>query len=209
MKRKMAVVLLIVMLFVLTGCKGNPKGTELQVVRKNDEQVFVTYNYDDQTITVSSELFTVTAYDSDGNPLHTPGSMKNQDMYRYEYDDGDLTIYYPNEAIWWESSTAGGWSNDYDPERYIEGEVLARQIRAAYDAPSGNPDAVLGVAVLSLVLILMGIFMIKDPEAVIHMKYAIRFHYVEPTDFALAEIRIAGVVAIAVAVIAFLLAAFG
>lgn len=213
MKRKIAALLLLVMLLMLTACKSSPKGTDFQTVQKNGEPLYVTYYYEDQIIRVRDQPFSGAAYDSNGNLIAELGSTENEDTYRYKYDDGDLTIYYPNEATWWESESAdgaiGGWSNDYDPERYIEGEVLARQIRAAYDAPSGNPDAVLGVAVLSLVLILMGIFMIKDPEAVIHMKYAIRFHYVEPTDFALAEIRIAGVVAIAVAVIAFLLAAFG
>lgn len=202
MKRKIAVVLILVLLLMLTACQQAPESPGIQIVAKNGEELFVVYHYDEQTITVGKTLATV--YGPDGELIW------EEDRYSYEYDDGDIMIHYPNGATWWENTTdtgaISGWDGDYDPDRYIDGAVLAQQLNQAYRDVGKDWDDVVLIGILCLVIIIVGIFMIKDPETVIRMKYGLRFYHVEPTEFALSEVRFGGVIAIVGSVILFLVA---
>lgn len=207
MKRKIAVVLILVLLLTLTACGRAPKGTEIQIVEKNGEELFVVYHFAEQTITVGKTLST--AYGPDGELLW---EEDRKDQYSYEYEDGDITITYPNGATYWESASAngaiGGWDGDYDTDRYVDGMTLAMQLNQAYRNAGKDWDYVVIAALFGIVMIIVGIFMIKDPETMIQWEYGLRFYHVEPTEFYIGATRVSGVVLIAAAVILFLVALY-
>ena len=205
MKRKIAFILMLVMLMLLTlaACATKPKGTEIKTVEKNGDTLFVIYDFDDQTISVGSTL--VSVYGPDGELIW---DEDRKDEYRYVYDNGNITITYPNGATWWESSTAGGWDDDYDPERYIDGDILARQLTQAYQYSRKNWDSVLVVGFFSLIIIVVSILDIKHPDVLHRMRYGLWVRNAEPTEFALTISRLCGVVAIVLAVIGFLVVLF-
>lgn len=205
MKRKIAFILMLVMLMLLTlaACATKPKGTEIKTVEKNGDTLFVIYDFDDQTISVGSTL--VSVYGPDGELIW---DEDRKDEYRYVYDNGNITITYPNGATWWESSTAGGWSNDYDPERYIEGEFLARQLTQAYQSSRKNWDSVFLVGLVCLLIIGLCIVDIIHPDIFYRLRYGLWVQNAEPTEFAMTMSRIGGIVGIVLSVILFLLVLF-
>ena len=203
MKRKIAIVLLAVMLLTLVACQRAPKGSDILTVEKDGKKLFVIFKYEEQTISVGETLSTV--YGPDGELIW---EEDRKDRYRYEYDDGDITIVYPNGATWWTSSTAGGWDDDYDPERYIDGDILARQLTQAYQYSRKNWDPVLVVGFFSLIIIVVSILDIKHPDILHRMRYGLWVQNAEPTEFALTISRLCGVVTIVLAVIGFLVVLF-
>lgn len=207
MKRKIAFILMLVMLMLLTACQQAPKGATWQHITKDGEVVGLTINFDEQTITASDDIVTVIAYDSNGNAIgDTP--TEDKDVYHYTYDDGNITITYPNGATYWESSTAGGWDNDYDPERYIEGDVLAQQLNQAYQYARKNWDSVFLVGLVCLLIIGLCIVDIIHPDIFYRLRYGLWVQNAEPTEFAMTMSRIGGIVGIVLSVILFLLVLF-
>ena len=207
MKRKIAIALLVVMLLTLAACERAPKGTTRQHIMKDDEVVTLVINFDQQTITAGGDLVIITAVDNNGTVIGgTP--QKEGDVYHYTFEDENITITYPNGATWWTSSTAGGWDNDYDPERYIDGDILARQLTQAYQYSRKNWDSVLVVGFFSLIIIVVSILDIKHPDVLHRMRYGLWVQNAEPTEFALTISRLCGVVAIVLAVIGFLVVLF-
>lgn len=207
MKRKIAVVLILVLLLTLTACGRAPKGTEIQIVEKNGEELFVVYHFAEQTITVGKTLSTV--YGPDGELLW---EEDRKDQYSYEYEDGDITITYPNGATYWESASAngaiGGWDGDYDTERYIDGMILAQQLNLAYQNSGKNWDEVVIVGLVCLLIIGLGIVDIMHPELLFSLRYRLWVRDAEPTEFALMMSRIGGVICIVLSVIMFLIVLF-
>ena len=195
------------MILMLTACAAKPKGTEIKTVEKNGDTLFAIYDYDAKTIRVGSTLASV--YGPDGELIW---EEDRKDEYRYEYDNGDITIHYPNGATYWESASAngaiGGWDGNYDTERYIDGMILAMQLTQAYNNSGKDWDYVVVAGLFGIVMIIVGIFMIKDPETMIQLEYGLRFYHVEPTEFYIGATRVSGVVLIAGAVILFLVALY-
>ena len=211
MKRKIAVVLLAVMLLTLAACERAPKGTTRQHIMKDDEVVTLVINFDQQTITAGGDLVIITAVDNNGTVIGgTP--QKEGDVYHYTFEDENITITYPNGATYWESATTTGavigWDDDYDPERYIDGDILARQLTQAYQYSRKNWDSVLVVGFFSLIIIVLSILDIKHPDVLHRMRYGLWVQNAEPTEFALTISRLCGVVAIVLAVIGFLVVLF-
>lgn len=206
MKRTVAILLLIVMVLTLTACSAHPSGTEVQTLEKNGQVVIALYNYDEKTISVGRLLYS--AYDQDGELIW---EEDRKDIYRYEYDGGNLTIIYPNGVVWSESPTSTGaaisWDDSYDPQRYIEGDVFAMYLNQAYMSSDIREDVV-GIGFACLIMAAIGVVMIKAPEELIEMKYGWRFKNAEPTEFAIKEVRISGIVVIVISVVIFLIAAF-
>ena len=54
----------------------------------------------------------------------------------------------------------------------------------------------------------VGVGMFVVPEELIEMKYGWRFKNAEPTEYAVWEVRIGGIIVVVVAVVIFLIAAF-
>ena len=205
MKRTVALLLLVVMVITLSACSTSPRGTEVQMIEDNGNIVMLTFNYDEKTISAGSSLFTV--YDPDGELVWEEDC---KDIYRYEYDGGNITITYPNGAVWIESPTSTGaaisWDDNYDPQRYIEGDVLARYLEEAHRPRSR--EGIVGIGFACLIMATVGVVMFVVPEELIEMKYGWRFKNAEPTEFAVWEVRIGGIVVVIVAVVIFLIAAF-
>jgi hypothetical protein len=212
LKRKIAIVFILVMLVLLTACGRAPKGTDWQPISIDGEAVSLVINFDEQTIAVGGELVTITAYGSNGDVIGPTAPEKEPDIYHYTYDDGDITITYPNGATYWESASANGtvsgWDGDYDTDRYVDGMTLAMQLNQAYRNAGKDWDYVVSAALFGIVMIIVGIFMIKDPETMIQWEYGLRFYHVEPTEFYIGATRVSGVVLIAAAVILFLVALY-
>ena len=196
MKRTVALLLLVVMVITLSACSTGPRGTEFQTVEHNGNVVMLTFDYDEKTITAS-------------NKWNDTG--KANEVYRYEYDGGNITITYPNGAVWIEAPTSTGaaisWDDNYDPQRYIEGDVFATYLKQAYMSPQIR-EGIVGIGFACLIMAAVGVVMFVVPEELIEMKYGWRFKNAEPTEFAIWEVRIGGIVVVIVAVVIFLIAAF-
>lgn len=207
MKRTVALLLLVVMVITLSACSASPRGIETQVVGKNGEPVILTFNYDEKTITAGGDMFTV---EVGGVPVWSDTPAEDEDVYRYEYDGGNITITYPNGAVWIESPTSTGavisWDDNYDPQRYIEGDVFVPYLKQAY-MPQYR-EGIGGIGFACLIMAAVGVVMFVVPEELIEMKYGWRFKNAEPTEFAVWEVRIGGIVVVIVAVVIFLIAAF-
>ena len=195
MKRTVALLLLAVMLVTLSACSTGPKGTEIQTVEHNGNIVMLTFNYDEKTITAS-------------NGWNDTGEANA--VYHYEYDGGNITITYPNGAVWIESPTSTGavisWDDNYDPQRYIEGDVFVPYLKQAY-MPQYR-EGIGGIGFACLIMAAIGVVMFAVPEELIEMKYGWRFKNAEPTEFAVWEVRIGGIIIVVVAIVIFLIAAF-
>ena len=207
MKRKIAIILILVMILMLTACAAKPKGTEIKTVEKNGDTLFAIYDYDAKTIRVGSTLASV--YGPDGELIW---EEDRKDEYRYEYDNGDITIHYPNGATYWESASAngaiGGWDGNYDTERYIDGMILAMQLTQAYNNSGKNWDEVVIVGLVCLLIIGLGIVDIMHPELLFSLRYRLWVRDAEPTEFALILSRMGGVIGIVLCVIMFLIVLF-
>ena len=195
------------MLLTLAACQRAPKGTTYQVIQKNDEIVSLVIDFDEKTIAAGEGIVSVTAYDSNGNAIgSTP--QKEKDVYHYTFEEGNITITYPNGATWWENTTdtgaIGGWDGDYDTDRYIDGAVLAQQLNQAYQYSRKNWDEVVIVGLVCLVIIGLSIVDIMHPDIFYRVRYGLWVRNAEPTEFALMVSRICGVICIIASVITFL-----
>lgn len=116
----------------------------------------------------------------------------------------EVEITYPDGSnYWWHmqdngafSSGAGGWSEDYDANRYVDGDVLCDVL--SEEAPA---EANSGKTVAIVFLIAVGIFNLASPRTAWELEWGWRFKNAEPSDMALAMNRIGGGIAIVVAVV--------
>lgn len=192
MKRKLALVLLTVILLVLSGCSSAPTGTETRFLSHNGEALAAVFDYTAQTITVGKlggETVVV-------NGVEVGGEEK--DVYTYKYQDGDITITYPNGAKYWESASATGavisWDDSYDAKRYVDGTSLAMHLTEAYEGPD-NKIQMNGAILLGCpFLVIVGVFLAWDPVTVLEYRYRWWFKNVEPSDWAILSTRISGVI---------------
>lgn len=195
------------MLLALTACQRSPKGTTWQHITKDDEVLTLVIDFDAKTITAGDFPFSITAVDSNGNIIGD-APQKEGDVYHYTFDDGDITITYPNGATWWANGSVGGWDGDYDTGRYIDGDTLARQLTQAHQYARKNWDNVLIVGLVCLLIIGLCIVDIMHPDIFYKMRYGLWVQNAEPTEFALMMSRIGGIVGIVLAVILFLCVLF-
>ena len=207
MKRIIAIILILVMMLMLTACAAKPKGSEIKTVEKNGDTLFAIYDYDAKTIRVGSTLASV--YGPDGELIW---EEDRKDEYRYEYDNGDITIHYPNGATYWESASAngaiGGWDGNYDTDRYIDGMTLAMQLTQAYNNSGKNWDEVVIMGLVCLVVIGLCLVDVIHPEWFFELRYSLWVRNAEPTEFALMMSRMGGVIGIVLCVIMFLIVLF-
>ena len=137
--------------------------------------------------------------------------------YTYHYTfSGDASGYsaeitYPDgSTYWWSRQTnsngigfgGGGWSDDYDPDRYVSGDILCDILEAG--APQANKQASPGEALLGIVLIGGGLVSAIAPQVGWHLSEGWKFKAAEPSEMALGLGRAGGVFAIIIGVIALL-----
>lgn len=132
------------------------------------------------------------------------------DVYRYMVSRNGCSITYPNRATYWESNTGMGWDDDYDPERYIDGEILCSVLENEQEALSGPDDFPLTIQTVLCCLFLlgMGLWAVIAPESMLCLGGGWRYKNAEPTEFSITMEQIRGWFFIALAVIFFLLALF-
>lgn len=132
--------------------------------------------------------------------------------YQYEISgsssDYSINITYPDgSTYWWRTHNSGGgtvgsggWSDDYDETRYVDGWTLCDVLEE--NAPKEkDPKNVLVI----LVLFVIGIFNTVSPRTAWYLEYGWRYKNAEPSDLALGLNRLGGIVAMIAAVIIILI----
>lgn len=178
MKRQI-VVLFLLLTFLLSAC--TPESTP-------------TVN----TVTLNGEAYTVDS--QQGTITH------GEDVYLIMVEVGTINrttkILYPNGATYYytESETGGhgGWSEDYDPDRYVDGDTLLAVLEM--DVP--KPTQRQGHPLLGLLLILVGLVEAIFPQFGWYLRYGWAFKNGEPSDLALGLSRAGGVVMLIIGIIA-------
>ena len=157
----------------------------------SETQTQYTVEQNGKTFTVDKESRII----SDGNYVYHYNFNGNSSEYR-------VNITYPDGSnYWWnmgEHSGSGGWSNDYDPKKYADGDVLTRVILA--DAPRA-PRHTGGNGLAIILLLAIGILNIAAPYASWYLEYGFRYKDAEPSDAAIFLNRLGGVVAVIIAII--------
>ena len=177
MKKCFFIISIVILIFALCSCTPAPTK---YTVDKNG----VTYeiNKENKTISDGSNIF---KYEFEGNE-----------------SDYEVNITYPDgSTYWWDMSGVmgnGGWSDGYDPDKYVDGDVLTNILLE--DAPKATKHS--GGSIIAIILLIaLGIFNVAVPHAAWYLEYGWRYKDAEPSDFALGLNRFGGVVAIIIAVI--------
>ena len=169
--RKLLPILLLLTL-LLGACSRQPAPTVYNV------------EYAGMTFTLDTENNTIT---------------QGEDVYRLTFsgfgNSRETVITYPNGATYRWTETAGGghggWSEDYDPERYVSGDVLLgalEQDRPGTDqSRSGNP-------LLGILFLIIGALELIFPQLGWYLKHGWAIKDAEPSDLALGVARTLGVV---------------
>ena len=168
--------LLLTLLLLLCACGSEAPPSGVYEVERGGRTY--TVDQDNQTITCDGETYRFSVQGSGSRIL--------------------TEITYPNgSTYWWETSEmggAGGWSDDYDPSAYVDGDVLLAVLgtdRATPERGGGNP-------LLGLLIIALGIWGVAAPRSVWYLSYGWRYKDAEPSDMALVAERLGGGVAIVV-----------
>lgn len=111
--------------------------------------------------------------------------------YPYQVGGDSITITYPNGSTYTEGrrgiTVTVGWSNDYDPKAYTDGEILAEVLWEALDAKGERLPPFLGMLVAAL-----GAWNLLSPETAWYVRRGWWYRNAEPSDLGLAVTRISG-----------------
>ena len=126
-------------------------------------------------------------------------------IYKYKFvgndSDYEVNITYPDgSTYWWKMrgySGSGGWSDDYDREKYTDGDILTDVLLE--DAPKAKYSGENFLAII--LLIALGLFNIFAPHTAWYLEYGWRYKDAEPSDAAVVFNRLGGIVAIIIATI--------
>lgn len=120
-------------------------------------------------------------------------------IYKFEMSGTGRTevrIIYPNGSTFWRSydseySYSGGWSEDYDENAYVPGDVLLDLLER--DAPSSGKK---GNPLLGIFLIAIGLWHVLAPQSAWYLSKGWYYKDAEPSEAALGMYRIGGVLAV-------------
>lgn len=124
--------------------------------------------------------------------------------YQYEFSGNtsnyNIDIVYPNGSTYWfnqsDFSGYGGWSDDYDEEKYVDGDTLCDVLLEK------TPKEVHFEKYFAVILFAaVGIFQIASPYTAWYLGYGWRYKNAEPSDTALVVNRVMGVFAVIIAII--------
>ena len=158
---------------------------------------------DANTISVAGKDGTVYVIDSENGTI-------SDGTYTYQYKISGsssgytIDITYPDgSTYWWRtqksgsfSTGSGGWSDDYDENRYVDGDTLCDVLEA--DVPEEKESK---SVLLIFLFLIVGVFNAAFPYAAWYLEYGWRYKNAEPSDMALGLSRLGGIVAIIIAVI--------
>ena len=174
MKRPIFLMLCLLAAILLTACGGRRESAS---------------TYEKDGYTVDREAGTIT---------------HGEDVYTFTVSGGgsssSIRITYPNGATYfWEWSGNGGhggWSDDYDPVRYADGDFLRDLLD--FQAPAQEEE----ISPLLIVLLLaVGGFNLAAPRASWYLTYGWRYKDAEPSGVALVLNRVVGALAVLLAVV--------
>lgn len=181
-RKRLAVLAALLSLLLLVGC-GQVRSSVYDV------------EYGGGTYTVDKENQTIT-YD---------GATIQVEMLSGSGGGYEVTFTYPDgSTYWWDQSSsgmgAGGWSDDYDSERYVDGWTLIGVVDKAWSNQGGGGGAS-GSVLAGLLLILFGAVGVVEPKAIWYLNSGWRYKDAEPSDLALLVHRFGGGVAAVVGLI--------
>lgn len=172
----------VVLLCICLGACSREESGPKTVVRNNK-----TYTIDDEAMTIS-----------DGK--HT---------YRYQIQGSgtsrvDFDITYPDgSSYYWTQSMSGGmghgyggWSDDYDEKKYVDGQTLIAVLETQIPEPKEPKNVI-----LIFILIAVGLFNALTPETAWYLSDGWRYKNAEPSDTALEFTRFGGIAAIVIGVL--------
>lgn len=144
---------------------------------------------DNQTFTVDKALSTI---------------FDGINTYKYEITpDGwgyAVTIIYPDGSEYSRKDTGsfiiGGLSDDYDENKYVNGDILCQVLETDYPRAADNKNYF-----LSMVLFAIGIFNIAATKTAFYFSYGWRYKDAQPSDEALIIMKIGGIAAVIAAVL--------
>jgi len=138
---------------------------------------------------------------SDGTYIYEYTFSGNSSEYRIEitYPDGS--------AYWWRRQMdssgigygSGGWSDDYDEDRYASGDVLCDILAAG--APASPRETSPGMALAAVLMLGAGLFNAISPHTAWYLSKGWKYKDVEPSDAALGLTRAGGIACIAIGAI--------
>lgn len=179
MKRSILIIFSVIVLLFQTACSSQEvSNPNVYTVTKNG----VDYTVDNENKTITDE----------------------ENIYYFTVNNDKITIIYPDGSSYgWtrtENGGYGGYSLDYDEEKYIAGNVL-------YDILiDGNPDrnsrtiTNSGNVFAAIILIIFGIWNLISPESLWYLNHGWKYKNAEPSEIALAVGRVGGIVALVVAI---------
>lgn len=142
----------------------------------------------EKTITVDPETCTI---------------VDGQDVYSYQIEKShsrtSYVIHYPDGSTyhWTETETggAGGWSDDYNADRYISGSILI------YALEENQPREKTGNPGIGLLLMGLGAVNFFLPELPFYLRYGWAVENAEPSDAYITWTKVCGVLAAVVGLV--------
>lgn len=160
----------------------------------------------------NSSVYTVTRNGTDYTVNQENGTISDG-TYTYQYtlsgnsSGYSISITYPDgSTYWWSEQTSsgglglgsGGWSDDYDENRYVSGDVLCGILEAGVPASRQSSP---GNVLIGIVLLGLGLFNIISPHTAWYLRNGWRYQDVEPSDLALGVTRGCGVACVIFAIV--------
>lgn len=149
------------------------------------------------TVTLKDTVFTVdngngTVFDG----VNTYNYTISGDSSKYR-----MEVTYPDGSTYWQHMSGnvgtGGWSDDYDRKRYVDGETLCFVLKSAVPKSRTYPLYVIGL------LIIVGLISAAFPQVVWYCSYGWRYRDAEPSEAALLVCRGTGVLALVIGIVMF------
>ncbi|MGM9607492.1 MAG: DUF6199 family natural product biosynthesis protein [Oscillospiraceae bacterium] len=172
---------IVLFLLLLTACGKNTGDPNVYDVEYGGKTYTVDQN--NQTITFDGH---VCEFELSGNG--------NSMRFKVTYPDG--STYFWNQTG---NTGEGGWSDDYDAERYVSGDTLWSVLEQGRPSARNNS----GHWFLGVLLVAAGIFQAASPRTLWYISHGWRYKDAEPSDLALGLGRIGGGVVVIIGIICF------
>ena len=141
------------------------------------------------------QLFVVNATDctiSDGKHIYHYRTTSSRDSH-------STHITYPNGSTYYSdtngSFSSSGWSEDYDEDLYVSGQLLLHILDLATP-----PKQQRGHPFLCFLFVALGIWHVVSPYSVWYFRHGWRYKDAEPSDAALTWTRISGFICIVIGI---------
>lgn len=122
-------------------------------------------------------------------------------LYTYQIDSSgdrqETVITYPNGSTYYRSRSGntghGGWSEDYNENLYVSGDILLHILDSVLPAKSQQGHPLLGILFMAF-----GIWYAASPYSVWFFNHGWQYKNAEPSENALVWIRVCGFIIIVV-----------